>query len=278
MTTPDNTTPTTENDHHVRYTNYGGRDGTVLIEHGPDRRRQALDQAAGIRASGGTVHDITEITPQGPRTVDEPPPTLSPQHELADQIAAALGTDLGHGWTARPDHDDRHHFTLHGPDDMQVGIDIGAADYMPAKLRDRLHAELRLDPELDRLRPPSMPRPTMSASLAKSPSLLATDLKRRVITPGKAVLATTRTALLARQDRQAHRDQLADHAATILGPDAERTASHLTVGDSTQPVHVRIDMAHRPDTARITLDLPVDAVPRAAELIAHLRSQHPPAD
>lgn len=61
-----------ENDHHVRYTNANGYDGTVLIEWGTDRRGQALRQAASIRDSGGVVHEIVEVTQQGLLTVDEP--------------------------------------------------------------------------------------------------------------------------------------------------------------------------------------------------------------
>lgn len=94
-TTPTNENPET-NTHHVKYTNVGGYDGTVLIERGDTRRTHALEQAASIRRSGGHVHSITEITSRGRRiTVVEPVPA-------ADELAtddyrgddAALATDL----------------------------------------------------------------------------------------------------------------------------------------------------------------------------------------
>lgn len=68
-----------ENVHHVSYTNVSGYSGTVLIEWGTDRRGQALEQAASIRRSGGTVHGIVEITPRGKRIVVTEPEQQAPE-------------------------------------------------------------------------------------------------------------------------------------------------------------------------------------------------------
>lgn len=95
-TTPTAGNPET-NTHHVKYTNVGGYDGTVLIERGDNRRTQALEQAASIRRSGGHVHEIIEITSRGRRiTVVEPIPAADQverdfftgsDEDLADSIA-----------------------------------------------------------------------------------------------------------------------------------------------------------------------------------------------
>jgi hypothetical protein len=101
VTTPREVEPVTETDsesntHHVAYTNAAGYSGTVLIERGHARRTAALEQVASTRRSGGYVHSITEITPDGRRVnVELPAPA-------AEEIAAddyqgdddALATDL----------------------------------------------------------------------------------------------------------------------------------------------------------------------------------------
>lgn len=73
-------TPVAENSetnaHHVAYTNANGYDGTVLIERGTNRRTHALEQAASIRRSGGHVHEVIEIHPDGRRVAVDLPPVL----------------------------------------------------------------------------------------------------------------------------------------------------------------------------------------------------------
>lgn len=81
------------NTHHVGYTNAAGYDGTVLVERGTDRRTQALKVAASIRESGGLVHGIVEITPDGRRVaVQEQGVEIAADDYRGD--GAALAADL----------------------------------------------------------------------------------------------------------------------------------------------------------------------------------------
>ncbi|MEU4804333.1 hypothetical protein [Actinosynnema sp. NPDC023587] len=98
-------------DHHVAYTNVGGKSGTLLIERGTDRRTAALTSAASIRESGGMVHAITMITPTGTHEVTESTPhTATPVPEVHNQDDTApavtfhdkpafLRKELGEGLT-----------------------------------------------------------------------------------------------------------------------------------------------------------------------------------
>lgn len=65
-----------EHVHEVAFTNSGCAPAVVEIPWGCDRRIVALEEAASIRAGGGTVHGIVALTPDGPVQVQEDPAEL----------------------------------------------------------------------------------------------------------------------------------------------------------------------------------------------------------
>lgn len=81
-----------ENTHHVRYTDANGYSGTAPFEHGSNLRGRALALAAEIRATGGTVHGIVELTPSGKVTVEESAAGIEQQAILTiPALTLALG-------------------------------------------------------------------------------------------------------------------------------------------------------------------------------------------
>ncbi len=182
-----------------------------------------------------------------------------------DQLARALACELGDGWTATRDPDDRRPSLRH-PDGRELAV------RRIWNQRDRV-AVTGVLPRTDLYQPT---RTSITVALARGAQVIAREITRRALPEYTAAFAEVLAYNRAQQDHRAQRSAVLERLRTILGGHVrddrhEHTLhAYLTTGTSSEEKGFRsVDVRAHGDGERV--DIKLTDVPAAlAEQIALL--------